>query len=193
MSPASICHALALSLGYRDALTRAHADRVVLLCDALAHHCQLSQTEINILLLAAQLHDLGKIGIADAILQKPGALNTEEWALMQQHSAIGAEIITVTAFPRAEQVAQCVRHHHEHFDGSGYPDRLQGQQIPLLARILTIADSYDAMAVTRAYHPARSHLHIMAIMEEETGTKFDPALMSVFCPLIHHSPLKSAC
>lgn len=148
--------------------------------------------ELEALKIAASFHDIGKIGIPDHILLKPSKFDEDEWARMKQHSEIGERIIASTELDGAEHAARVIRHHHEHFDGAGYPDGLAGESIPVCSRIISIADSYDAMAVTRSYHKAKSHPEVMQILQEEIGTKHDPELMQMFCAIIETSPHKAA-
>ena len=110
---------------------------------------------------------------------------------MQRHSEIGQQILLATDLEGAELAARVVRHHHEHFDGAGYPDQLIGEQIPIAARIIAITDSYDAMAVTRSYHAAKGHAVIAGILRAESGSKYDPELSRVFLHFIETSPLKT--
>jgi response regulator RpfG family c-di-GMP phosphodiesterase len=184
--------ALSVALGYRDLLTRLHSERVQGLSANIGEYCGLSHKEINALNIAASFHDIGKIGIPDHILLKPSQLDEAEWETMKQHSEIGEKIIFSTELEGSQQAALLIRHHHEHYNGMGYPDKLSGENIPICSRIITIADSYDAMAVTRSYHHARTHLEIMAILHEETGGKHDPELMRVFCEIIESSKFRAA-
>ena len=184
--------ALSVALGYRDLLTRLHSERVQGLSKEIALRCGLSKNEINALSIAATFHDIGKIGIPDHILLKPSQLDEAEWEEMKRHSEIGEKIIASTELEGSRQAARLIRHHHEHYNGMGYPDKLSGGNIPICSRIITIADSYDAMAVTRAYQNARTHPEIMAILHEQTGEKHDPELMRVFCEIIESSEFKAA-
>lgn len=184
--------ALSVALGYRDLLTRLHSERVRGLCEAIGMACDLSGKELGLLKIASSFHDLGKIGVPDQILLKPSPFDAAEWAVMQQHAKIGERIMAMTELEGSPQVALLIRHHHEHYNGSGYPDSLAGTQIPLGARIISIADSYDAMAVMRPYHRPRTHLEVMAILHREAGEKHDPDLMRTFCGLIESSPLKTS-
>ena len=179
--------ALSVALGYRDLLTRLHSERVRGLSAAIGQGYGLSKVEVDILGIAASFHDIGKIGIPDRILLKLAKLDEAEWEEMKQHSEIGERIMAAIDIEGAQQAARVIRHHHEHYDGRGYPDSLSGVDIPICSRIIGIADSYDAMAVTRAYHDARTHPEIMAILQEETGQKHDPELMHVFCGVIESS------
>lgn len=181
---------LSVALGYRDLLTRLHSERVLVLSDAIGVSCGLSRKELGILKIAASLHDIGKIGISDHILLKPSQLDEAEWETIKQHSEMGQIIMAATELEGAQEASQIIRHHHEYYNGLGYPDRLVGEEIPICSRIIGIADSYDAMAVTRAYHQAKAHLDIMAILHKETGEKHDPELMRVFCKIIESSKFK---
>lgn len=184
--------ALALALGYRDPLTRLHSERVLGLSEELGKWCGLSSLELGVLKISAAFHDIGKIGIPDLILLKPGQLDETEWEIMKQHSAMGAQIMTATELEGSQEAALVIRQHHEHYDGSGYPDGLAGDAISICARIVAIADSYDAMAVTRAYHRARTHGAIMDILHAESGAKHDSELMRHFCESIETSQFKAA-
>lgn len=183
--------ALSVALGYRDLLTRLHSERVLGLAEAIGDTCDLSPTERGVLKIAASFHDIGKIGIPDHILLKPSQFDEAEWEQMKQHSEIGEKIMTATELEGSRQAAQVIRHHHEYYNGQGYPDCLAGAAIPICSRIISIADSYDAMAETRSYHRARTHLEIMAILQLETGEKHDPELMQIFSGTIESSPFKT--
>lgn len=183
----NIAHSLTIALGERDHHTRCHSDRVVQLSVELGRHIDLDGRELELLSLGAQFHDLGKIGIPDQILRKPAAFEAQEWECMKQHAVIGERIILAIGDDKSPDVARIVRHHHEHFDGSGYPDGLRGTDIPLFARIVSLADSYDAMAVSRPYHRARSHQEVMDILSSEAGKKHDPDLLYAFSTVIEKS------
>jgi HD-GYP domain-containing protein (c-di-GMP phosphodiesterase class II) len=186
----SIARTLTVALGQRDHHTRAHSDRVVQLSAGLGYHIGLTEDEIELLSLGAQFHDIGKIGIPDRVLHKPASFEEEEWACMKQHAEIGERIILAIDGDKASKVAKTVRHHHEHFDGSGYPDCLVGTSIPLYARIISLADSYDAMIDTRSYQRGRSHPSVMNILERESGIKHDPDLLHAFKSAIEKSALR---
>jgi len=183
--------ALSVALAYRDLLTRLHSERVRGLSKQIGEYYGLSNIELNVLNVASSFHDIGKIGIPDHILLKPAKLDEAEWERMKQHAEIGEEIMLSTDLDGSQPAAVLIRHHHEHYNGMGYPDKLSGEDIPICSRIITIADSYDAMAVTRSYHDARTHSEIMAILHEETGIKHDPELMRVFCKIIDSSEFKA--
>jgi putative nucleotidyltransferase with HDIG domain len=137
-----------------------------------------SGEELDILNFAGHLHDIGKIGIRDDILLKPGRLNTEELEKIKEHPIIGANILEQMGFWEKER--QIIRCHHERFDGTGYPDGLKQEQIPLLARIMSVADVYDAMASDRAYRKRMEEDVILKIINEGTGTQFDPDVVAAF-------------
>lgn len=176
--------ALALALNYRDLQTQCHSERVSDLALRLGRACGLTARELEYLALAASFHDIGKLGVPDNVLMKPARLDLHEKGLIERHCTIGADIMLATDIDGAEVVAEAVRHHHEHFDGQGYPHRLAGSDIPLLSRIIGIADSYDAMIETRAYHRARSHEEALGVLRQETGRKHDPDLMGHFCQML---------
>lgn len=157
----------------------------------LGIECGLTQAELDVLRIGARFHDIGKIGIPDHVLLKPGALNAEEWAMMKMHPVKGERLFRNTLHPQADMVADIIRHHHECFNGSGYPDGLSGNRIPLASRILLIADGYDAMSTARPYHHGRSHQEIMNIMADEEGIKTDPDLIKRFMCVIERSPART--
>ncbi|PPA75777.1 phosphohydrolase [Achromobacter spanius] len=182
--------ALFAAMQARDPATGRHCDRVVALSVALAQACGLTQDEQRAVAVAARLHDVGKIGTPDRVLYAPHRLEKDDWDIMKAHATVGADILMHSDIPQRELIAQAVRHHHEHFDGSGYPAGLAHHAIPMLSRIISLADSYDALGDSRPYHPARSHAEIMAILHREAGAKCDPDLLRVFETMIQHSRLK---
>lgn len=187
----NIVQPLTIALGERDQHTRMHSERVVRLAVALGIHLRLSGRELELLELGAQFHDLGKIGIPDHVLRKPTAFEATEWECMKQHSVIGERIILAISDEKSPEVARIVRHHHEYVDGSGYPDGLAGSDIPLCSRIISLTDSYDAMAASRPYHQARSHRTVMDILLGESGSKHDPDLLRAFCCIIEKSEMRA--
>lgn len=142
---------LSIALDERDRSTQEHCDRVLGLCDELGRRCGLTERELRVLRLAAVLHDVGKIGIPDAVLKKPGKFDESDWTVMKEHAAKSQRIVLATDLEAADEIGLIVRHHHERFDGRGYPDGLLGEAIPAMARIVAVADSYDAMARLRIY------------------------------------------
>ncbi|MDS4016065.1 MAG: HD-GYP domain-containing protein [Candidatus Accumulibacter sp.] len=180
-SHVSLVRSLGNAIAKRDAETDAHNFRVTCYTVAFAETLELPDSSIADLVIGAFLHDLGKIGIPDHILRKPGKLTPDEFRLMQSHTTIGTEIIADR--PIFGAAAAIIRHHHERFDGTGYPDGLGGETIPLSARIFALIDVFDALTSSRPYKPALSLGETMAIMEKEAGSHFDPALYQSFKPL----------
>ncbi|MBI5895773.1 MAG: response regulator [Desulfobacterales bacterium] len=174
----STLYAFVKAIEARDPYTKQHSSRVTLLASTLAKAVGCTDEEREILNVSGLLHDIGKIGIRDAILLKPGRLDAEEYRVIQQHPVIGCEIMGQLGLWTREK--QIVRHHHERFDGKGYPDRLAGQQIPLLARILSVADVYDAVSSDRSYRERMPESKILEIMYGGAGTQFDPDIIEIF-------------
>ncbi|RTE64813.1 HD domain-containing protein [Amphritea opalescens] len=179
--------ALSIALGFRDRSTLEHSDRVQTLASELGQAVGLSECQLSALKISAKFHDIGKIGIPDSILMKPTKLDADDWEVMQRHPAIGEQILCSIELDGAEQAAHIIRHHHEHFDGGGYPDRIAGEDIPIGARIISIVDSYDAMAFTRPYHQGRRHTDIIDLINRESGSKHDPYLLRYFYRMIETS------
>lgn len=183
---------LITALYARDAYTKCHCDRVCKLAQEMGQAANLSATSLEALRIASQLHDVGKIGVRDDVLLKPGRLTSDEWEEMKSHSVIGERIIKDTFLSNGVEVASIVRHHHESFDGSGYPDGLVGAQIPQNCRILLIIDTYDAMTTGRPYHKAISHHETMSILKQEAGTKLDPEMFSLFSRVIERTSTRTS-
>ncbi|MGE5470848.1 MAG: HD-GYP domain-containing protein [Bacteroidota bacterium] len=185
-----MAQSLTVALGERDFNTRAHSERVVGLSAELAVRLGLEQQELDVLALVAQFHDIGKIGIPDRVLYKSTRFEDDDWECMKQHPLIGERIIAAIGNPVSGAVARLVRHHHEHFDGSGYPEGLRGTDIPIISRIISLTDSYDAIATPRPYHQPRRHHAILDILESEAGSKHDPDLMNAFSAVIEKSAMR---
>jgi putative nucleotidyltransferase with HDIG domain len=166
------------ALEARDLYTRQHSMRVTEIALQLGREMGCSPEELNILNFAGPLHDIGKIGIRDDILLKPGRLSAEEFEKIKEHPAIGANMLNQLGIWERER--EIIRSHHERFDGTGYPDGLQSEQIPLLARILSVADAYDAMASDRAYRRRMEEELILNIILKAAGTQFDPLVVQAF-------------
>jgi putative nucleotidyltransferase with HDIG domain len=166
------------ALEARDLYTRQHSSRVTEIALVLGRELGCSAEELNILNFAGPLHDIGKIGIRDDILLKPGRLSTEEFEKIKEHPIIGANMLRQLGL--WDQERQIIRCHHERFDGGGYPDGLQREEIPFLARILSLADAYDAMASDRAYRKRMEQSLILHIIQEGSGTQFDPRIVGAF-------------
>jgi len=157
---------------------RLHSDRVAEICEKIASNMNIDQEGIQQIRLAAVLHDIGKIGISDSILNKNGKLDTSEWEEMRKHSEIGYRILsTVSEF---SEIAEYVLSHQERWDGKGYPEGLKGEDIPVQARIIAIADAFDAMTVKRSYRDAMSETEAVAEIKKYAGTQFDPEIARIF-------------
>lgn len=165
---------LLAALEERDCITRMHCDRVCVLTLLLGPRCGLHGEALDRLANAALLHDIGKIGIPDAVLHKHGPLNPDERRQMQTHCVRGERLVLATGRVDAPAVATLVRQHHEAWDGSGYPDGLCGEAIPLSARILCTVDAYDALTSDRPYRPSLSHGQAMQVLQEEAGRRIAP-------------------
>ncbi len=163
---------LSATVDARDAYTAGHSRRVQQLALAIGRELGLSQAELDLLGHAALFHDIGKLAVPDAILLKPAVLTDEEWTLMQRHSDEGARIIDRLGF--LNDAVPSIRHHHERFDGTGYPDGLKGEEIPLGARIIHVADALDSMLTTRIYRAARPAIEAMDELKRAAGTQFCP-------------------
>lgn len=171
--------ALASAVDARDSETGDHSGRVALYAVATARQIGLGPEATAELKIAAELHDIGKIGVPDAVLMKPGPLTDGEWGLMRQHAIVGSSILQST--PLSDAVKQAVRHVHERWDGRGYPDQLSGEQIPVLARVLAVADAFEAMTSDRPYRRAFSPARGLAELERKRGAQFDPQIVDAFC------------
>jgi putative nucleotidyltransferase with HDIG domain len=170
--------ALANAVDAKDNYTADHAQRLAKMALAIGREMGMTEDDLEGLRYGAILHDIGKIGVPDAVLQKPSRLDPAEWAQMREHPSIGARILAPV--PHLAVAAQIVRHHHERYDGKGYPDGLAGEAIPLGARILTVVDSYSAITDSRVYKEARSHGEAVSELRKHAGTQFDPRVVEVF-------------
>jgi len=174
-----IVFALALAVEQRDRHTGGHCERLAFISAALGAAMGLSRAELVALYRGGFLHDVGKVGIPDSILFKPGKLNPEEWDTMRSHTTRGEEICR--HMKSLSPVLPIIRHHHERWDGTGYPDGLKGEEIPLVARVLQIADIYDALTSPRSYKPAYQPEHALWILQEETDRGWrDPEIVRFF-------------
>ncbi|OGQ97216.1 MAG: response regulator [Deltaproteobacteria bacterium RIFOXYD12_FULL_57_12] len=165
---------------YRDDDTGEHIRRIGLFSAELARVLGWGQAEIDNIRVAAPMHDVGKIGIPDSILLKPGKLTPEEFATMKTHTVIGANILGHSKVPLLKLASTIALSHHEKWDGSGYPNGLRGEDIPMSARIVAIADVYDALVYDRVYRPAFLEEEALRIMQEESGSHFDPSIFACF-------------
>ena len=174
---------LAEFLVSRDPATADHARRVQRLAVEVAHHlCPRDTFLISTVHAAAPLHDIGKLGIPDRILHKPGPLSPDEYELVKRHPAMGADMLASVESGRP--LAPILRHHHENWDGTGYPDGLCGDAIPLGARILAVVDCYDALTSQRPYRQPLSHADAMAQILVRRSTMYDPAILDAFAAVV---------
>lgn len=175
---------LICALKHRDHHTQCHSQRVINLSVRIGRECGLLELEISRLQISAYLHDVGKIGIPDRVLFKPGKLAPEEWECMKTHPEKGEEMTRMLDIEDRDIIANVVRQHHEYYNGSGYPDQLSGENISILARIIAVADAYDAITETRPYSPARNYHQALKILNDEQGVKFDPYVFKKFLQII---------
>jgi len=173
-------HRLAIVAEYKDRVTARHIERMSEYCATLARGMAVPPDEVELILHASRMHDVGKIAIPDAILQKSGSLTNEEWAVMRQHPETGAAILSNSTSQVLEAGRVIALHHHEWWDGRGYPRGLSGRNIPLWGRICAVADVFDAITSERPYKPAFSNDEGLRILHDGRGTHFDPELVDVF-------------
>ncbi|NPB09016.1 MAG: response regulator [Thermodesulfobacteria bacterium] len=170
--------ALVKTLEAKDPYTKEHSERVTQIALLIGKEMGLSNDELESLKVAGHLHDIGKVGIKDYILLKPGRLTPEEYEIIKKHPLIGAEIVGYIGLLRQE--VEIIKHHHERWDGRGYPDGLAGEDIPLLARVLAVADTYDAMTSVRPYRPPLPREAAVEEILRHAGTQFDPEVAEAF-------------
>lgn len=174
--------ALTNAIDAKDSYTRGHSDRVTSLSVRLAEEAKCDITEIERIRLGGMLHDVGKIGIPESILNKPGRLDEKEFEVIKSHPVLGVNILGNVEF--LQNVVPIIKYHHERYDGKGYPDKLKGTEIPYLARIVSIADTYDAMTSNRPYRKALTAEESLKEIERCKGTQFDPELADLFIKMI---------
>jgi HD-GYP domain-containing protein (c-di-GMP phosphodiesterase class II) len=177
---------LANALEAKDPYTHGHSTRVSRLSRQMALRLGLPRESRETIVQAALVHDLGKIGVPEEVLVKRGPLTDEEWRLMRRHPLTGAQIVAPLEF--FADGAIIVRHHHERLDGSGYPDGLAGEMIPLGARIVAVADVYDALTSERPYRAALSHREAIDVLQREQGRTLDARFVSLFVDLVGEKP-----
>lgn len=165
------------TLEVRHPPTYGHSGRVARHATAVAEGLGLPPEQVEKIRIAAAVHDIGKIAAPREILDKPGKLTEAELELMQQHSVVGAETVAALG---DEELVSIVRHHHERMDGRGYPDGLEGNRIPIGARIVAVADTFDAVTSPRSYHPAKAHWEGLQLISAEAGTQLDPDAVQAF-------------
>jgi HD-GYP domain-containing protein (c-di-GMP phosphodiesterase class II) len=169
---------LAEAIEAKDPYTKGHCGRTAVFALALGREAKLPESDLELLEMGSFLHDIGKIGVRDAVLTKPAALDESEWTHMRIHPLVGAQIASQLDMLRP--IVPCIRNHHERWQGGGYPDNLAGEGIPLLARIVCLADAYDAMATDRPYKSAIPIEECKNILRRLAGTQFDPELVELF-------------
>lgn len=178
--------ALAAAIDAKDSYTAGHSQRVTEYALQGATPLSLSPEETEVLEYAGTLHDIGKIGITEAILNSPGPLTAQEWKIVRRHPGIGANILQ--EIPFLEKTRPLVLHHHERYDGKGYPDGIKGEEIPLGARLLAIADAYEAMTSQRPYRKwVLAPEQAFGELERNTGTQFDPEVVKVFVSVMQNA------
>jgi putative two-component system response regulator len=178
--------ALAQAIDAKDHYTHSHSQNVTKYAVAIAKEMGFSQREVHTLREACQLHDLGKIGIHDYILNKSEKLTQEEWEKIRSHSLRGAEILEPLTF--LDKAIILIRQHHEKYDGTGYPNGLTGEEIKLGARIIAVADAFDAMISERPYRKAYSKKYAISKLKETSGTQFDPQIVKSFLEVLKKGP-----
>lgn len=178
--------ALAFAIEAKDGYTINHCEQMMGRAVALAQAMRLPSSEVENIRLGAILHDVGKIGIPDAVLNKPGPLNDEEYEVIKGHAQIGARIVQSVA--ALQDVVPIVRHHQERYDGTGYPDGIAGEEIPLGARIISVVDTYGAMTEDRIYRKALGHRKAIAEIKRHAGKQFDPVIVDAFIRMVEEHP-----
>jgi diguanylate cyclase (GGDEF)-like protein/putative nucleotidyltransferase with HDIG domain len=182
----TLASALARAVDAKDSYTRSHCQTVSQLVATIAAELGFAGERLSRMRLAGLLHDVGKIGVPDAILNKPAKLTDDEYAVMKRHSLLGCDIVRAADMPVE---ARWVRHHHERFDGRGYPDGLAGDDIPLESRIILVADAYEAMTSDRPYRKAPGEAVAVAELRRHAGTQFDPAVVAALCRVLDRGAL----
>jgi putative nucleotidyltransferase with HDIG domain len=179
-----LLQALSYVIDMRDPYVLGHSNHVVDYAVMIARELDLPPEQVELVRKAGLLHDIGKLGISENILHKPGKLTQQEYEIVKQHSVIGANI--VGKIEALQDLVPIVRHHHEHYDGNGYPDGLIGNEIPLGARIMALADAVEAMASTRPYKRAYDPDEILSEVQRCSGTQFDPLVVRAFLDVVQH-------
>ncbi len=166
----------------RDSLTEQHSRHVAELCIPLLQELRVGSTESDVIIAAARVHDLGKIGISETILHKPGPLTPEEWTVMRTHVEVGATMLeqSLQSGRQGQRLAKIIRGHHERWDGRGYPGGLAGADIPLGGRVIAVADAFEAMVADRVYRPGMSEMQALGVLRQGRGTQWDPTVVDAF-------------
>ena len=184
----SMLDALVAAVDNKDRYTRRHSEDVMEYGLMIARELGLDEARQRAVAVSALLHDVGKIGVPDAILRKPGALTEEEFEAVKQHPQMGA--VMVQAVPGLEETLDAVRHHHERWDGAGYPAGLRGEKTPLIARLMAVADAFSAMTTDRPYRQGMGRAVALDILASGAGTQWDPACVIAFLSAQRHEPGK---
>ncbi len=185
----STIRSLVRAVDAKDPYTHGHSERVTAFALKLAAQIDMSRHDREIVQLAGLLHDVGKIGVPESVLHKPGELDDEEYEKMKLHPVHGAEIISNIESANVPEITTAVRHHHERWDGSGYPDGLNGEQSPLIARLLGLADAFDAMTSDRPYRKGFAMDRAVGVVRDCSGTQFDPELAKAFAKIYERGEL----
>ena len=180
---------LVTTIEAKDPYTREHSQRVTEYSMLLGQFLNLPDEEIEMLDFAGMLHDIGKIGVRDGILSKPGRLTVDEYHMVKQHPIVGERIVQPLGLVKSELAI--IRHHHERYDGSGYPDGLAGEEIPILARIVAVTDAFDAMTTTRSYRKSLSVDRAVSEMTRCAGTQFDPRVVNVMMIALNEGTIQA--
>lgn len=177
-----IVESLASAIDAKDRYTKNHSEEATIYAEALGRACDLGEKQLELVKMAAKLHDLGKIGVPEQILRKAGPLNDEEWQIMREHPTLGAKILQpIESLAELVPIVQC---HHERWNGSGYPAGLKGTQIPLEARLIAVIDSFHAIISERPYKKALPVSSALDQLRNQAGTNFDPDLIETFCSIV---------
>jgi putative nucleotidyltransferase with HDIG domain len=177
---------LALAIDAKDRYTQGHSQKVSTYAVMIATALEMSKEEVEEIRLAGLLHDIGKVGIPEAILNKSGPLDASEWETMKTHTELGAKILE--PLKAMSRIRLMVRHHHEFYDGTGYPGRLSGEQIPYGARLIAIADAYDTITSERTYKKARTPEDAFSELERCAANQFDPKIVRAFIETMRNAP-----
>ena len=186
-----IIRSYARAVEAKDIYTRGHSERVSEYASVIGRELGLNGDDLELLSTAGMLHDIGKIGIPDGILNKPASLTDVEYDIMKEHPAVGTHILS--RISALAEVIPLIHHHHERYDGRGYPDGLRGDEIPYLARILSVVDGFEALTSSRAYHRARSVEEALTILIDGSGTQWDPNVVETLVRLVREERLGAVC
>jgi len=182
--------AIAAAVDAKSLFSREHSSRVTQLCLDIGSEMGLSKDDLDVLEFAATVHDIGKIGTPESLLSKMGRLTDEDWSSIRDHPRVGATFLA--SIDELREVASIIRHHHERMDGYGYPDNLRGEAIPLLSRILAVADAFEAMTADRPYRRAMSPSNALEELRANAGEQFDPDVVKAAAAVIQRNYLQKS-